>query len=394
MSFSKVSKKTLHHVACYRGKLTDVTLYRKSSLNLTKRWTGTEIKDVGDRVDDDVRSIQISLGVCATPMTVKVVRFQPVEGDVVAQYWTVREGEQGNEITKKKDLKPYCLEDIWATAAFFEKYIIDNAIPTIIRVHTPHRMLQETFVANDVVGRTYIMAVKYYYHLDGESQSPAGKTANPQKKLLGSLFVLWLAISHTTGSFYICGDDKLGMEPEVNDSTYPLFGRVATPPMLDAQLDSINQHKVLSKYSRKVLRELEKCIYRNQSSYWWTIYICTFILLHQASCVTADRYRHARNEYGAKYRHFMSELTSEQHDLVMQTLTDSRIQNQLAIWKRYKEQNGMIERQPLSSPLQPHEAPYMGSQALLDWDHPCYWIAQMFEERWQAHPTYKQEFAG
>ncbi|KAG6040577.1 hypothetical protein E4U41_000085 [Claviceps citrina] len=438
LGFSKVSKKTLHHVSCYRGKLTDVTLYRKGGLNLTKRWTGTEMKDVGDRINSDRRIIEITLGICP-PLSIKVVRFRAGEGDVVARYWTVREGERGDEIKKKKDLEPYCLVDIWATAAVFEKYIIENAIPTIIRVHTPHKLLEKTFLGNDVINKTYLMAVKYYYQLDIESghqdeiYGPSGKITNPQKTLLGSLFVLWLANRHTTGSAYICGDDTLGMKPEVKDATYPLFGRVSMPRMLIAQFDSINHTKLLSKYGHKVLRDLETFILRNQSAYWWTIYLCIFILLHQASWVSADRYRHARNNYGGRYRysipsfveelqegcnnilihwqyynchawpdpdapwerhkHFMAELTSEQHDLVMETLTDPRIQKQLAVWKRYKEQNGTIEKQN-SSPTQPHESPYIGSQTQFDWDHPCYWIAQMFEERWHPHPTYQREFSG
>ncbi|KAG6010379.1 hypothetical protein E4U21_006943 [Claviceps maximensis] len=429
LCFSKVSKKTLHHVSCYRGKLTDVTLYRKGGLNLTQRWTGTEMKDVGDRINNDVRSIQVSFGICATPIGINVVRFQAAEGDVVARYWTVREGERGDEIKKKKDLEPYCLVDIWATATVFERYVVDNAIPAIVRVHSPRSMLENTFLGKDVISRTYIMAVQYYYQLDDDIESPAGKISNPQKKLLGSLFVLWLAIR----SAYICGDDTLGMKPELKDATDPLFGRVSMPRMLIAQLDSINHSKLLSKYGHLVLRDLETFIFRNQSPYWWTIYLCIFILLHEASWLTSDRYRHARTEYGGKYRysipsfveelqdgcntilvhwhyynchswpnpdapwerhkHFMSELSSEQHDLVMETLTDSRIQRQLAIWKRYKEHNGTSKDEVFSTPVQPHESPYMGPQTQFDWDHPCYWISQMFEERWQPHPTYQREFA-
>lgn len=45
----------------------------------------------------------------------------------------------------------------------------------------------------------------------------------------------------------------------------------------------------------------------------------------------------------------MSELTSEQHDLVMETLTDRRVQKQLAAWKRYKEHNGISECRQQSS---------------------------------------------
>ncbi|KAG5984059.1 hypothetical protein E4U55_006194 [Claviceps digitariae] len=445
--FSKVSKKTLHHVSCYRGKLTDATLYRKDGLNLTKRWMGTEIRDVSDRLATDVRSIQITFGLCATPISIKVVRFQAIEGDVLAQFWTVREGERGDEVRKKKELEPFCLLDIWETAAYFEKYIIDGAISACIRAHTPNRMLEKTFVGDDVINRAYILAVQHYCQLCDGVDDRSGTIINPQKKLLGSLFVFWLASEsfgqrdidksmfqgHTTGSAYICGDDTLGMKPEIKDATYPLFGRVAVPPMLVAQLDSINHNKLLARYGHEVLRDLETFIFRNQSSSWWTIYLCTFILLHEASWLSADQYRCARDICGSKQRyaipsfveelhdgcnnilihwhyyncrgwpnpnapwerhqHFMSELTSEQFDLVMQTLTDSRIQRQLETWRRQRERSELMERGPYTSSLQSRESPFLGSQTLLDWDHPCYWIAQMFEERWQPHPTYQRESA-
>ncbi|KAG5940973.1 hypothetical protein E4U53_007511 [Claviceps sorghi] len=427
MSFSKVSKKTLHHVACFRKKLTDVTLYRKEGWNLTKRWTGTEMKDVGDRVNSDVRYIQITFGICATPLPVTVVRFQPAEGDVVAQFWTVREGERGEEVKHQKDLEPYCLVDVRVTAALFERYIVDNAIPTIIKVFTPPKILENTFVGKNVVGRTYIMAVNYYDHLDDEIQTPAGKVANPQKKLLRSLFILWLALRHTTDLAYICGDDTLGMSPEVKDDTYPQFGHVSVPRMLIAQLDGINHNRLLFKYGHEVLRDLESCMFRNQAGHWWTIYLCTFILLHEATWLSADQYRHARNNYGAKIRYsipsfvkelqdgcinilfhwhyyncypwpnpdapwerhnqYLSTLTSEEHDLVMETFTNPRIQDHLAMWKRSKEQKETAEQGPSSSRVQQYP------QAVFDWDHPLYWVAQMFEERWQPHATYQPESA-
>ncbi|KID91687.1 tetratricopeptide repeat domain containing protein [Metarhizium guizhouense ARSEF 977] len=432
-SFSKVSKKTLHHVSCFRGKLTDVVLFRQGGLNLTQRWKGTEMKDVGDRVNTDIRSIQITLGICDTPIEVKVVRFRAAASDVVARFWTVREGERGDEIKKKKDLEPFCLVDIWATATYFEKYVVDNAIATIVKHYTPHKMLQNTPAGQDVINRTYIAAVQYYLSLEekDEVMSPSGKVANPQKRLLGNLFIFWHANQHTAGSAYICGKETLNMKPELKDETYPLFGKVSVPRMILAQFDSINHRKLLQRYGQKVLRDLEAFIFRNQSVLWWPIYLTVFILLHEASKMSADRYRHARNNFGGRYRysipnfveelqegcnnilvhwhyynchpwpkpddpwerhnHFMSELTSEQHDLVMDTMTDRRVQKQLAAWAKCRQENGMMEKPPMP-PMGKQATPYMGSQTNYDWDHPCYWITQMFEERWQPRPTYQREY--
>ena len=34
---------------------------------------------------------------------------------------------------------------------------------------------------------------------------------------------------------------------------------------------------------------------------------------------------------------------------------------------------------------------YAGSQRAYDWDHPFYWISQLFEEGWSPHATYQRE---
>lgn len=242
------------------------------------------------------------------------------------------------------------------------------------------------------------------------------------------------------------------MKPETKDETYPLFGKVSLPRMILAQFDSINHTKLLSKLGRKVLQDLEAFIFRNQPRWWWAIYLCVFILLHEASFISADRYRHARNNYGARFRYsipnfveelhegcnnilmhwhyyncrpwpnpsepwnrhttFLGELSAEHYDLVMETMADPRVQRQLGVWKRHRLENGFGELPPppLVLPAMAADAragivdrlndtqvtdgqtAYIGSQVQFDWDHPCYWISQIFEERWNPHPTYRSEY--
>lgn len=112
---------------------------------------------------------------------------------------------------------------------------------------------------------------------------------------------------HTAGSAHICGKETLNMKPELKDETYPLFGKVSVPRMILAQFDSINHRKLLQRYGQKVLRDLEVFIFRNQSVLWWPIYLTVFILLHEASKMSADRYRHARNNFGGRVRNPLSD---------------------------------------------------------------------------------------
>lgn len=36
--------------------------------------------------------------------------------------------------------------------------------------------------------------------------------------------------------------------------------------------------------------------------------------------------------------------------------------------------------------------PYEGRQVFYDWDHPFYWVSQLFEEEWHPHATYQREY--
>ncbi|PHH83757.1 hypothetical protein CDD83_2932 [Cordyceps sp. RAO-2017] len=429
--FSKTSKKTIHHGPCYRGKLTDTVLFRKGGLNLTDRWDGTTMRNVGDRLNDDFRTIKVTIGVCTEPVVIEVVAFAPRPNDVTARFWYTREGEDGTEVRKRKDLEVYCLRDIWKTAEYFEKYVIDNAIPSFVRINSAATQYHGvSLLSHDVLKQTYSKAVEHYFSLLQEEVAGETKIEKLEKRLLRHLFILWFSTRHTTGSSFICGEEKLGMKPETKDETYPLYNKVSVPRMIVAQFDSINHTRLLNKYGKEVLKDLENLIFRNDGSCWWTIYLCVFILLREASFISADRYRHARNNHGAKYRYsipqfveelqegcnnilmhwhyynckgwpdpaepwsrhktFLSDLTSEQYDLVMETMTDPRVQRQLSVWRRYKEDNGFVEN--VAAPARDdHQTAYTGTQTQFDWDYPLYWVAQMFEEKWQPHPTYRGE---
>ncbi|KAL7784916.1 hypothetical protein V8C37DRAFT_413155 [Trichoderma ceciliae] len=353
-SFSKTSKKTIHRMPCYRGKITDAVLFRSGGLRLTNRWKGAEMKDVGDRIDPkDIRTIAFTLGICTEAITVEVVAFQAQSGDVTARFWTVPDGEHG--VRKKKDLAHYCLANIQKTATYFEEYIKKNAIEVMQNERAGGKMHPR-----DMIEKTYQSAIGRYTKLSSKPATTA--TEEREMRFLGNIFILWFAMRQSTGSSWICGEELLGMKPETKDETYPLFGRVSVPRMILAQFDSINHTRLLTKYGKLVLGELEALMSRNAPNWWFSVYTCLFILLREASWISEDRYRHARNNYGQRHWHYyngknwpgaivaadrhrthLSELSSEQHAFVMETYADPSVQRQLNVWRRYKAENGRGE---------------------------------------------------
>lgn len=91
-----------------------------------------------------------------------------------------------------------------------------------------------------------------------------------------------------------------------------------------------------------------------------------------------------------KQNSFLADLTPMQYTLVMDTIRRPEIQRHLEIFRKEREGNGEVD--PPSPPDEEHPArKYRGSQSVMDWDEPYYWVAQMFEEHWRPHKTYMRE---
>ncbi|RSM08092.1 hypothetical protein CDV31_008305 [Fusarium ambrosium] len=418
------SPKIHRFMPCQRLKIADLVLYRCGGLNLTRRWKGIQMRDVSDRVDNIPTVIKVSQGLCRKPLLMKVVRFKPRPGDVTARYWT--DSLFGKDVFKKKELASYCLYDIMTTAVAVEKYTVENAVPAFIDTLKDEMDKGEGY---DRIHKTEFMALKHYFSLRDKVKAKHSEDDIIELGIMINLFTLWCAIRHTTGSFYIEGEETLGMLPETEDKSYPLLGKVSVPRMIVAQFDTLNYVWVLERYKNKLLRDIDWLLLRNKGRWWFAVYLIVFILLREASWVSLDRYRHARQNFPATLRYsipffveslhvscnnilahwhhrnddkwpesmnpkakegtFMSHLTDEQYIIIQETRRDPEVHRQLRVWEVYKNENGKIIRiQPPQDPTQPQ---YTGRQDKFDWDHPFYWVAQIFEPNWSAHPTYQRE---
>ncbi|KAF4457374.1 hypothetical protein F53441_703 [Fusarium austroafricanum] len=426
--FSKTSPKTIHRVPCLRLRISDVILYRSGGLNLTQRWAGIEMRDIGDRLDTIIVSIKVSQNLCGAPLSMNVVRFKPRAGDVTARYWTDGLLGNGKETFKKKELASYCLADIYDTAERVRQYTIDKAVPAFL--HTIREDC-ESELEGGAISKTYNATIDRYMelqraHKEGEELSQEDKK---EMEILANLLTLWCAIQHTVGSLYIEGNETLGMLPETEDKSYPLYGKVSVPRMIVAQFDNLNYNEVLERYKEKLLRDVDWLFNQDKKRWWFTIYLIVFILLREASRMTADRYRHARANYGSKLRYSIPAFVESLHescnnilthwhyyncdkwpkvtpaavkrkdhfdtlapkhlDLVRQSRRDPEVKKHLLVWKQYKSNNGNVPK--ITNRHDAKAIRYTGQQDKFDWDHPLYWVSQMFEKNWYSHPTYQRE---
>lgn len=88
------------------------------------------------------------------------------------------------------------------------------------------------------------------------------------------------------------------MKLEFEDRSYPLFAKISVPRMIVIQYDSILSN-LLADYQKRFLQLFQKLL-ENKKKKIFTIYLCAFVLCREASFITQDRYRHARQNHGSK----------------------------------------------------------------------------------------------
>ncbi|KAJ2903846.1 uncharacterized protein MKZ38_009229 [Zalerion maritima] len=388
------SKKVIHKIPCLRYKLTETVLYREGGLQLTKRWESNslQIHNVGDWVTSasEIRTIELTLGICDEPIRLKVRKFAPKDGDVVHRHWV------DGALKKKKELQPYALADVGATAKYYHDYVGKNCVDSFLKLAANK---------DPLIQKTYQMAVRHYRNLVLMENSELGRMDDPEIKFLHDLFRLVFAMRHTVGSSWICGIDKLDMEPEAKDTTYPLYNKVSTPRMILAQFDSINALKVLQPLRSKLLARLEEWVSSNRPTYWFTIYLSYFILLHEVSLACEDRYRHAiANSAGMRYTipNFVTDLQYGANVMLAhwQYYKKDIDPLNLDIRAREKSQLNFLDAEQLMFIVQSHrEAAKMQSdfdyiRETDFWEHPYFYVSQMFEIGWSPRRIWTVNYPG
>ncbi|EHA57713.1 hypothetical protein MGG_05459 [Pyricularia oryzae 70-15] len=386
------SKKTTRSADCLHHNLRDLQLARQGSLNLTSRWSGTKMHDVDCLASSSIRTVEFKIFYTHdpnlpefyhVPVQLQVRRFIPKDGDVLDRKWT---WDGYGMVTR---LAPFALHSIHATATAISRYIEENAFIA---------MTASVAGCDPIIRDTYTMAIRHWYTLDS-----ANDTRAAERRFLSRLFKVWFAMRLSTGSAYLSGHDKLDMEPELRPG-YPLGDRISLPRMVTAQIDSILTTKIIQDETTKLKRELSDLFKSNNPQYWFTLYVATFILLHEISVATQDRGRYARQNQlptrfslpslvAAQHRSATSLLAhwhyfksgrdprnTEMHDTErtpMKYLTQEQKHVIWPWWRRMTDPAIMQENCP--------DDPREQDRRLED---PLYFVSQMFIEGWSARAVF------
>ncbi|KAF7538157.1 hypothetical protein G7054_g3141 [Neopestalotiopsis clavispora] len=285
------SKKVVHRLPCSRFKLTDTVMFRTGGLNFTKRqgWQGAAMMDMRpcDWADDVIITIDLTLGYCEQPIKLQVRRFKPQEGvDITSRFWLDSHGQQ-----QTTDIAPYALHNIKAHRAVLMEHVTHNAYHAIKR-----------YAENETVHPLY--------------ESPSSKVN--AKVLMKELFQLWFAMKNTLGSAWLLGKpgqkETLYMTPDERDG-HPFPNKISAPRLVCQQFDAINYTSMLTPWRTEFFKKLDNVIKAKiDPKMLYTVYLVIFVLLHEISTTSKDRYWHARHRKNVQLRYDMESFMEKLHE--------------------------------------------------------------------------------
>ncbi|KAI3547109.1 hypothetical protein CSPX01_03941 [Colletotrichum filicis] len=280
------SSKVIHRQPCIRTKLADVVLYNVNYAGIdTKLGLPAKIIEIEKWVDEGEHDIQlVTRGLCSVPMNIRVRKFdkESMPTDQINYFWM---NEYKGEVEETK-LEPYALASVSSSREQLEAYIEANAV----------KGWEEQAYRGDtdqLISKHYKAAVEYYNDCD---QHPI------DRRLLLNLFKFRFAQRILTRPSWIYNKDPksqncLGMTP-AKDEYHPLIDRIPTPPTTTSQLRSM-AHLRLVKYHEHILEDLEKLCCKKIRTSFFTVYLVTFIMLHELD-ETTEHYKKSPSFCAAK----------------------------------------------------------------------------------------------
>ncbi|ETS87577.1 hypothetical protein PFICI_01405 [Pestalotiopsis fici W106-1] len=272
LTCSRVTSTKTYRLPCLRYKITDVRLFKPGNVKgheWTRRWTEGIADDISNWASPEVRMLCVTEGYGTRPVRLRVREFIPQEGDKLERSWVY----QGTK--KSVRIPAFAIVNLDEAKTIYTEHIA-NELKECCRnvLSDKHQLLRGT----------YGFALNLM--LDPS-------TDPKEKDLLSKAFRLWMAIRMTTKSTLIVGDERLGMDANIMDDTSPIKGKIPLPPVMGAQIELILIGQLQTKWRREMLDQLQTMTQQNNHSTWLTIYLTTFILLHNVSLLCQHDHAYA-----------------------------------------------------------------------------------------------------
>ncbi|KAK1751523.1 cutinase transcription factor 1 beta [Echria macrotheca] len=365
----------IHHLPCLRYRLTECTEFRVGKargMEYSARWPVMKLKDISKWASSEVRTITVLSDVSPVPFDLQVRRFVPIPQDSLHRAWMDGKTKKFIETT------PYAIHDMKSAMASMRRYITQNTF----------NCMDHFLKGSDELVRMTFNYAREYMSSEIESEEEA--------KLLANYMKLWVAVRRTATLEHIISDDTLDMEPEMEDRSYPLLGKVPLPPVMIQQLDIILTVGVLLPLQKQVLEDLQKLVLSNNPRTWMTMYLITFMSLYSCASLTGENYRNARRQ-GFRRRYSFPSFVQERQNSANVFLSHYHYRTEgcnpfKMDWKRrhatpFADMSTydvifLQKTQKLLEEKSRAESIRMARENEL-YENELYFISQMYEENWQ-----------
>ncbi|KAH8883017.1 hypothetical protein GQ53DRAFT_664708 [Thozetella sp. PMI_491] len=370
-------KQRVYHLPCLRYRITECTLYRTGrppGMAFTYRWPVMKLKDITEWSSPDIRTIHVLSDVCPVPLKLSVRKFKAIPEDSLHRAW------MDGKVKKFKQVTPYAIVDMSAAVNDMRDFITTNMFRS-----------WDHFLSgsDELVLMTYEFAKKHMERCQ----------TLDERRLMGNTFRLVASARRTFTIENIVGEDKLDMEPEMSDRSFPLFGKVPLPPVMIQQLDMILTLGILTPLRKAAVEDLQKLMMANRPRSWLTIYLVCFFSLEACAAMTDHNYRNAR-KHGLKActlslrRYLIPTFIDERHHAANVYLSHFHYCNQLCNpftldWKNRQstpfaditpEEILFIEATKKIVKKKQEEFENLRNLELCE--HPLYFVSQLYEENW------------
>ncbi|KAL2075043.1 hypothetical protein VTL71DRAFT_8823 [Oculimacula yallundae] len=290
LTCKKVANTRVVNLPCLRYKIPDARLFREgyvTDLLWSKRWESGKMDDISTWEDSEVRIIHVTQDYSPNPIVLRVRRFVPMEGDKLWRTW------KHAGINKSVELPPYAIENLKDAERTYKDYITSEGA----------HFFQSTLDKEDpLVWETYSMAIK----------ASKSHMSEPERILLNMVLRLWVTVRMLCRSERIKGIDRLGIRNDLVDRTSPMHGKTPIPPVMGAQIELVLIQGIMNPLRLMILEQLQKLILAHKPQNWFCIYLCTFILLHNASLITKQDVAYSK-KHGRKTKFAMEDMIADLH---------------------------------------------------------------------------------
>lgn len=397
---NRKSPKVVHRNLCCRAKMGEIQLSLPCNLGITERKFQSLAEH--DLTDDEwmsnkVETVQLmTRGLCRHPLNIRVRLFSQERYDRLNYSIRTRSGDK-----EHMHLPPYALANVRDTRRSFQAYLDENFITSLkeqIDKEGTHPIIREH----------YLEALMHYDKLCDDFDED-----NKERQILKDFFKLRMALHHCMSPSWVY-DESTGSHKclgvyRVKDEKHPLLHRIPTPRMIVAQLYAIVCTKFVDTLTEKVLHNLEQLYSRAKFQPFFTVYVVTFLLLHEVS-LTVGHWKDGREVFTGIIKEPMLPQTTDPFvnkmchnaeilllhwhyyrrkpnasvagdnfygdDMNKGFLSDVSGSQKFLVKKTWVDLKQKFTNEPFD------ENDFQGSGGLeLDF-HPLYWASQMFVENW------------